>query len=267
MIRELIERFGKEKLNIFTKYPSIPVFHKVGQRNILTDELNVDFGIERVWATEKIDGTNIRILYYGDEMILGSREDLFYYDSSIFCNLKNQFIGSFETLKPFMTKEKWYRSHGYHDTLTVIYGELYGLNLSKASKSYGQSKAGFRFFDVAVYNDLSVLDFEPEYISRWRESKKEGGVLSYGQNFLSEYGMSAFENRFPRVPFIPFELSDNPSHRDILNSMRVAIPESLCGLTEEATLLPEGLILRNFNRTKIAKIRFQDYERTLRLKK
>lgn len=48
-------------LNSMTKYPSIPTYHKLNEKGILTAERNVIFD-EPVFATEKIDGTNARIL-------------------------------------------------------------------------------------------------------------------------------------------------------------------------------------------------------------
>ena len=49
--------------------------------------------------------------------------------------------------------------------LTVVYGEFYGGKTSANSKWYGQDKNGFRVFDVAVYDDLSILEMSQQDIS------------------------------------------------------------------------------------------------------
>ena len=82
MLKDLITKFGKEKLNTLTKYPSILTLHKLGKKNILLDELTTNIEDEEMYATEKIDGTSIRLLFYGNERIVGTRENLFTYDGS-----------------------------------------------------------------------------------------------------------------------------------------------------------------------------------------
>ena len=80
MIKELIAKFGKDKINTLTKYPSILTLHKLGKKNILLNELTTPIENEKMYATEKIDGTNIRLLFYGNERIIGTRENLFFYE-------------------------------------------------------------------------------------------------------------------------------------------------------------------------------------------
>src|SRR6188768_1972097 len=65
-------------LNTATKYPSIPTYHKFGEKGRLTEELNVIFK-GAVIGTEKIDGTNTRIILPpGNDYIIGSREELLF---------------------------------------------------------------------------------------------------------------------------------------------------------------------------------------------
>ena len=56
------------------------------------------------------------------------------------------------------------------------------------------------------------------------------------------------------------------SHETIYRNMKKFLPETLCALTDDSLKQPEGLVLRNKNRTKIVKIRFEDYERTFKRK-
>jgi hypothetical protein len=60
-----------------TKYPSIPTYHTLGEKGTLLEE-TVSFEGE-VILTEKVDGTNARIILLPDgSFILGSREELLY---------------------------------------------------------------------------------------------------------------------------------------------------------------------------------------------
>ena len=51
------------KLDSLTKYPSIPTFHALLDGKTLKEEIQVDFsGCGTIYATEKVDGTNMRIV-------------------------------------------------------------------------------------------------------------------------------------------------------------------------------------------------------------
>lgn len=78
MLKEMIERYGRDALNSLTKYPSIPTLHEM-DRGLLTDVLHVEahrdvsMGVLDWVATEKLDGTNVRILIGGRDLFLGSQ--------------------------------------------------------------------------------------------------------------------------------------------------------------------------------------------------
>ena len=64
------------KLNSATKYPSIPTYHSLGERGRLLDQC-IDLAEQDLVATEKVDGTNSRIIILPDGMyLIGSREEL-----------------------------------------------------------------------------------------------------------------------------------------------------------------------------------------------
>lgn len=261
MLKNLVTKFGKEKINTLTKYPSILTLHKLGKKNILLDELTTTIENEEMYATEKVDGTSIRLLFYGNERIVGTRENLFIYDNSDFINIPKDFFSSIEFVRPFYEKQKWNKRFET-DKLTVLYGELYGSNIGSNSKNYGLEKTGFRLFDVAIYEDLSILEMDRDKISKWRERETENGIV-YGQKFLTR---SEIEIQFPDfelVPIIEFDL-ENLSHVSVLDNLRKFIPKTTVALSETATMKSEGLVLRNESRSKIVKVRFEDYERTLR---
>jgi len=261
MLKELITKFGKEKINTLTKYPSILTLHKLGKNKILLDELTTPIQGEQMDATEKVDGTNIRLLFYGDERIVGTRENLFTFNHSDFNHVPEHLFSSIEYVRPFYEKQKWNQRFAT-DKLTVLYGELYGGNIGPNAKNYGVSKTGFRLFDVAVYDDLSVLNLTQNDISKWRERETENGIV-YGQKYLGRLEIKSQFPNFELVPIINFNLGDC-SHRTILNNLNKFISNTTVSLTETAIMKSEGLVLRNEDRSKIVKIRFEDYERTLR---
>jgi hypothetical protein len=253
MIKNLISKFGKEKINTLTKYPSILTLHQLGERGRLKNELTTPILNEKMYATEKIDGTNARIICYGDEYLIGAREFILHHSHDLYFD-NEQFI--VECLKELNVKIP------QTEMFTVIYGEFYGGKTSANSKWYGQDKNGFRVFDIAVYNDLSALDLTQQEISKWRERETENGIV-YGQNFLARSEMESQFSDFELVPLVEFDLGDM-SHSVVLDNLQKFIPTTNVALSEKALNKSEGVVLRNDNRSKIVKVRFEDYERTLR---
>jgi hypothetical protein len=262
LLRDLLLKYGKDKLNTFTKYPSILTLHNLGDRGVLLDTFTTPIHGEKMFATEKIDGTNVRILIMGDEHIIGSRDNLLHYKGELFYGMD---IGIVDYLKQLFNDDfGMYFSKDF--PLCVLYGELYGGRVHPQSKQYGTDKVGFRLFDVVKYSqsDMMMLDFKREEISRWRERETPEGLV-YGQNFLPTKQAREELAEYDFVPEVPFDLG-NMSHETIYTNMLKAIPETLVALTDESLKKPEGLVLRNENRTKIVKVRFEDYEKILKKK-
>ncbi len=253
MLKSLIEKHGKLKINSLTKYPSILTLHKFGERGRLTNDVTTDIIGEKMFATEKIDGTNVRIVCLGDEYLIGSREHILHYHTDFYFDTAQGIVEGVRELKVKIPQTT---------DLTVIYGELFGGKMSSNAKQYGTDKIGFRVFDIAVFLDLSILDMELEDISKWRETETTDGII-YGQNFLNSEELSVYASQFDIVPSVHFEISDL-SHRTILDSLKKCLPKTLVALSDSALMRPEGVILRNANRSKIIKLRFEEYERTLR---
>lgn len=257
MLKTLIQTYGKEKINTLTKYPSILTLHKFGEKGKLTNTLTTNIEGEKLYATEKIDGTNVRIICYGDKFLVGSRKcilhysDDFYWDESM--DIVNQF---YEMNIPVIESED----------LTIIYGELFGGKITANSKNYGKDKHGFKVFDVAVIKDLSILEKSITEISSWRESSLDSSIddtLKYGQGFVNLDELESYG--YDLVPKVEFELN-SLEHEKVLESLMQFIPKTKVALSDSAQLKPEGLILRNFDRSKIVKLRFEDYQRTLKRK-
>jgi len=253
MIKELISKFGKEKINTLTKYSSILTLHQLGEKGRLKNEFTTAIHDEQMYATEKIDGTSARIISYGAEYLIGAREFILHHSEDLYFDNAQGIVDGLKSLHINVPQTQ---------KLTVIYGEFYGGKTSANSTWYGQDKNGFRVFDIAVYDDLSVLKMEQAEISTWRERETENGII-YGQKFLTRSEMQHQFSDFQLVPLIEFELGDM-SHKVIMDNLKKFIPTTNVALSENACKKSEGLVLRNENRSKIVKVRFEDYERTLR---
>lgn len=255
MMKKLIEKYGKDKINTLTKYPSILTLHCLGEKGRLTDQLTTCLSGEQLFATEKIDGTNARIVCFGSEYLVGAREFILHHSDDLYFDNAQGIVEGLRVLgvNPPET-----------DTLTVIYGEFYGGKASSGSKNYGQEKNGFRVFDIAILEDLSVLDRSLAEISSWRERETADGII-YGQKFLKREEMMSEFSQFEYAPSVEFDLG-GCSHESVLENLRKYLPETRVALTDTAQMKAEGVVLRNADRSKIVKVRFEDYERTLRSK-
>jgi hypothetical protein len=256
MLKELILEHGKQKINTLTKYPSILTLHKLGEKGRLISDFTTDLTGQQMFATEKIDGTNVRIICLGDQYLIGSREFLLHHNHDLYFDPAQGIVEAIKDIGVKIPNDL--------TQLTVIYGELYGGKVSSNSKQYGQEKLGFRSFDIVVFEDLSVLGNSLEDISKWREQETRNGIV-YGQNFLKKSDLESRLKQFgiDMPPSIFFELGDM-SHQTILDNLKNHIPQTNVALSDTAQMRPEGLVLRNEDRTKIVKLRFEDYEKTLK---
>jgi len=255
MIKNLIEKYGKEKVNTLTKYPSILTLHKLGERGRLTEQTTTDITGETMYASEKIDGTNVRLIFWGDEFLIGSRKQILHHSGDLYWNDSMDIVNQFYALKIPILKP---------DKLTIVFGELFGGKITANSKNYGKEKHDYRVFDVAVFDDLSILEEPIDAISTWREStinSSESEALRYGQPFVNLDVLKAFG--YELTPRVEFTL-DSLEHTAVLGALKQFIPTTNVALSPTAKLGTEGVVLRNFDRSKIVKLRFEDYEKTLK---
>lgn len=242
-------------LNSMTKYPSIPTYHTLDPKNGGLLESTLEF-TGPVLGTEKVDGTNARIISLPDgSFVLGSREELLYAKGDLIGNPAQGIVAALrpvaESLAPVAD-----------DVVRVHYLEVYGGKVTAASKQYTGSRAvGWRLFDVAVFDDYrSLLAQAPQQLSTWRDSG--------GQAYLPEPDLVAVSSRdslelTPRL----FELdaAELPTAIDETREfLGERLPRTLSALDQAGGGQPEGIVLRSVDRAVIAKARFQDYDRTLK---
>ncbi|MCM3627868.1 hypothetical protein M3194_10880 [Paenibacillus glycanilyticus] len=254
------------KINSLTKYPSILTYHKLGERGKLTEELTEERGYlnatDRIYAHEKVDGENARMIFLHHESgeldyLIGSREELLYAKGD---RIGNPYGNIAEFLKPLA--EKYIENNFPREdrALTVVYQESYG-GKTKAAKNYTENKTqAYRVFDVfsLTKSELDhLLALPNEKIAEWRE---HGNQPFYNETekikFIeaNELDYAPLLNEISGSEF-PISLEDTFRYLKSFEQTKVGI---------DAAGKSEGIIVRSADRKQIRKIRFEDYERTFR---
>lgn len=243
------------KINSITKYPSIQTYHEMDRGNLL--EKAVSFAGE-VIATEKIDGTNARmIMFPTGDWFIGSREELLYAKGDI---ISNPSQGIVDALEGWAYSRAW-----TPDQPTVIFLEVFGGKIGKNANQYtSEKKFSFQIFDIAEFESIDfwgMLNWETDKIAQWRDNG--------GQHFLTEEQLVGRATTGGLgAPLVPRLLRvDGSELPQTVSDMAVWMKDRLVttnvALDDRATGHPEGMVLRNLDRSVIAKARFEDYNRTL----
>lgn len=240
-------------INSITKYPPIPTLHALGDRGIPTDEVLVDFGGCVVDVTEKIDGTNARILLSGYSFAIGSRENLLTVNGDVLYDPAQDIVAAIRDIANDLTEDTW-------DPLRVVYGEVYGGKVTGSSKQYTSDRAAMRWrvFDVVDYDcgDLEHLrEMSPEEVSRWREGPRV--------DFMETHERVAFcrTHNLDAVPGLRASEPPPTDRRLVMEWLGDTIPESLAKIDATGLGKPEGVVVRTPDRSRIAKVRFDDYRK------
>lgn len=246
-----------KRLNSATKYPSIPTYHQLGEKGKLQNGC-LSFPANKTIVTEKIDGTNGRIIFTKEQgYFIGSREELLYAKGDL---IVNPALGIVETLKPIA--ERLISSDFYPQNSNILityYFEVFGGKCSSASKNYASNGlTAARLFDRA-WVDFSKLETKPaSEIASWRDN---GGQLFETWEELKQ--VAKYLN-LDIVPILVDGWTPPTTIQETYQELKQIIPNTNCKLDDQAKGKPEGIVIRSFDRSQIAKIRFEDYERTLR---
>lgn len=233
-----------DTLNSLTKYPSIPTYHTIDKGKLSGDAITFD--PSDCIVTEKVDGTNARVILFGDkDWIIGSREELLHAKGDRIWNPSQGIVEAVRDIAAEYTRDP------RHDII-VVYGEVYGYKIGGASKQYTASDATwFRLFDVASI-PIDNLRWNVVQAAEWREN---------GGQFFFPY-----EERGPvTVPI--FNAEPPPSGIRETYEWLQRFRQSHCTLDSAAGGRSEGVVIRTRDRSRIVKLRFEDYERTLRAAK
>lgn len=254
-----LSAFDLKKFNSATKYPSILTYHELGEKGRLKDVVQVPFSGPTL-VTEKIDGTNARIIFYNGDYFIGSREEILHARGD---RIYNPAQGIVAVAQPVAERLAFSLSMVDHNTSPVItmYGEVYG-GKTTASKAYGTS-TGFRVFDIVTtpakeFADL--IEMDSEAIARWRNN---GGQNFRTEEVINRYATLANVGVTPRLTTSEVPTDLVPTYEWLKALLPGATQAPLEGDIKGE---PEGVVIRTPDRKSIAKIRFEDYKRTLRTK-
>lgn len=256
---------GLDKLNTLTKYPSIQTYHTI-DKGRLKETLTFDevFPADSlVYLTEKVDGTNGRIVVCNGEYLIGSRDEFLYYSNDWLCTNTLNIV---TVMKPYA--EVLSSKLPKDDKIYIFYGEVYGGKINNGNMYTRSSKYGLRFFDVVVLEDISMLNMKIESLAGWREHG--------GQTFLSVSDMKAM------ILNMGYSEEDIVPYIKIVNGQEIptTVDEAYDWLKqfEKSTAIldddyfddvrpggkAEGIVARLEDRSLIRKLRFEDYQKTLK---
>ena len=249
------------RLNSATQYPSILTYHALGERGRLTEERTADFSTvdpDDVEVSEKIDGTSARIIILPRRIggpLIGSRTELLHYTHDVIANPAQGIVDA--TLRAALGLRTLVEPH----LLVVVFGEVYGGKTSSGAKNYSTTgNVGFRLFDVATV-PLEVLGWERDRIASWRDSG--------GQSFARTDVLAQVADEYG-LDLVPLLASTEPppvSVADTHEWLTKALTATHAALDDSGKGYPEGVVVRTADRSLIAKIRFEDYERTAKARR
>lgn len=251
----MIDHDQMDALNSMTKYPSIPTYHPLDERGRIAADAapQVDFDGQEVVVTEKIDGGNGRIVTVAIDgevdWIVGSREEWLTAMGDRVPNRNGRIVEALAKVMPEAVRISWSKSAV---AVRAFYFEVYGAKIQKAAANYAASDViGARLFDVAVWTraEMEAMIARPvAEIARWRDAG--------GQRFAPESVITAANDCTPRVGFEP------PPHAPSdVKRWLAQFATTRAALTPGAAGLSEGVVVRTLDRSRIAKIRFDDYRR------
>lgn len=251
-----------EKLNSMTKYPSILTYNALGGKGGMAMGLCDGEGFPSntiLEATEKVDGTNTRMVVIGDDYVIGSRTQFIHAKHDRIINDK-QIIPCIDALREFEGED------GY---MYVIYGEAYGAGIQDGSKVYVAlgDETKFRVFDVykISLDKVENLLHQPQnVISHWRDNNEQPW---YNTDELREFCNTYHVDRTPIVNI--FNSNEMPIETpDVYEFLKnFSESHSLIGSSEGVENLnkkygrAEGIVVRTPDRSFIRKLRFEDYRK------
>lgn len=271
-----------DKVNSITKYPSIPTLFKLGPKgDTYLPELLVSFeDYEFIYQTEKIDGCNIRIVFLPENggIVVGMRDELLVLNGDTI--LSQSYEGSFveryrQEIDELVTKLILERPK-MSGNVETIYLEMYGGVIGNGRKNYTRNIdcVGFRIFDIAsvdggVFKQLMMLTTAK--ISEWRKYqgpcwKTVSELRSTLTSYKSVQTVPEINGRFWRMwKDKCFTRNEGFILLSCYDQLKDELRFTKTKLDSSGLAAPEGVVLRNEDRSKIAKIRFETLEKTFRV--
>lgn len=250
------------KLNSLTKYPPIPTYHILGEKGMLTED-HVGLVTTDLVFTEKIDGTNGRIVLMPDDIyLIGSREEFLHARHDLVYNPSNGIVDALKCWAEVLVCDRQ-----TSQDIVVFFLEVYGGKIGSGSKQYtSERRVGARLFDIAVIppSTYEGLFRGPiGFIASWRDMGSQHFVP---EEELLNQARIYHTGGLGRLSLTPrLEMPPPPkSISDTLTWLQQYATETQAALDIRADGFTEGVVVRTRNRSQIVKLRFEDYQRTLR---
>lgn len=245
------------QINSATKYPSIPTLHVLEGKGVPSGPLQALWGDdEELIVTEKLDGTNVRIIMLpGGRWFIGSREELLTFDGDLVANASLGIVDAVRGAAESIAKV--FNASADQEVVT-FHVELFGIKSTAAWKNYGNGDPLIRLFDVSRV-PVADVDRPVEQIALWRDNG--------GQEFANEEALGQW-SRFLGLELAP--RMGQASARDFKASAWTPketweFLSCYRAWSEDEDSVhvgkSEGLVLRNRTRSKIVKVRFEDYRK------
>lgn len=257
---------GLENLNSMTKYPPILTYHELGERQCLVDGQLTSSATAltgELYGHEKINGVNGRIIITPAGYLIGSREELVFAQGDY---IANPVLGIAQALS-FIAERLWTHAEGWFKpgVVSVTYLEVFGGNVTAESREYtGNREVAARVFDHAQIYYPDLQGWSRQKVAAVRESDQSFQKF-FNRDQLRDFVKTHELYAAPEVCAVPSRTLPT----DLAGTMeflKAWTPTTLCGLDSGAGGRSEGLVMRTFDRSAIVKIRYEDYERTLRKK-
>lgn len=246
------------RLNSATKYPSIETYHQLDPKTTLLQESPMLFDGDQVVLTEKVDGTNARIIVMPDaDFYIGSRTELFHAHGDRVWNTQ---LGIVDTLKSLADGGLYPAGTGLVKT---FYLEVYGGGVGSGYRNYTTNKSvtDYRLFDISTV-PLSVLEMPRDRIASWRD---HGGQQWATEERLRDVAREEIIELTPRVGTL--DGSELPrTIEETLEWLKKYLPATNAAIDATGRGHGEGIVIRTPDRVTIAKAKFADYARTIRLR-
>ena len=262
LMSHIFETVDLRKLNSATKYPSIETYHTLqgGDRGRLTAPA-MDFLGQPIIGTEKVDGTNGRVLvppFSGEPFrrLVGSREEWLHCTGDLIY-VPNE--GIVDAVLPHIDQF----DQSLNGMWRLWFFEAYGGKVGGHKNYTGTGAMGLRVFDIVEFSMeqlQEILSWDIQKISTWRQHG--------GQHFLTEEELQTLSLETglevtPRLGTWSSLPDDLVGMHDFLKEHAPKTLAALDGVAKGSRA--EGIVFRTADRKVIAKARFEDYERTERL--
>ena len=165
-LRQLIEQYGKDRFSSMTKYPSILTMHKIANdgRTLLPELTTPLAEGQALFSTEKIDGCNVRLVFYRGEFLIGSRDTFLHFGGDLYYSTDYDLVDSLYKLVPMA-----YLAAQIHesrpDELFVVYGEFFGGHLFPKARTMAKKRMASVCSMYAPFEKVKLTPSSPK-ISR-----------------------------------------------------------------------------------------------------